>query len=649
MRRFTDLLKRFRRDESGAFLVLFAVIALVLIATSGAVVDFTYLQTARSRAQNALDAAALALQSKVAEVNAGKTTKALAEADIKSKADQIVRERLADATITSSVTSATINTSLDRLDLSATITVPTAFVQLVGIHNITAQLNSRAIRGSTDLEVSAVLDVTGSMAPCDRWGNCDYTKINALKTATTNLITNLVSTTQTPTYSKMAIVPFSYGVNVGTYADKIRGTITTKTANLTSSDWGAANGTSISSISVVNNGTITITSSSHGLATNDWVYITGMSGSGWNRSAVTNLNDQAYQVTKKDSSNFTLKSVTGSATTTGSGGTVYKCKYANCDVHLKGTFNTTDFKAGDGVYVTGVSTLTNINNTGYFVTSVTSTDMYIKALAAGGQYKSGTGGKITRANYGDVYYHFNTAAGGENTFSSSTCVTERSGSDAYTDAAPPSGTFTAASRKATALSPMYPSSSSNCVSQAIVPLTSDRTTLNNAVTNLSAAGSTSGHLGLAWGWYMLAPNFGYLWPTTPIDSRPAAYKRSNLTKALIMMTDGEFNTDYYNGVIAQDSTSDSSSNMINQNGPNGSSTSQATSLCTAIKNVNNGILLYTVGFEIGSNSTADVNARALLSACATDTSYFYQADSASDLDDAFKQIAQKLNALRIAQ
>ena len=62
MRRFTDLLKRFRRDERGAFLVLFAVLAIVLIATSGAVVDFTYMQTARTRAQTALDAAALALQ-----------------------------------------------------------------------------------------------------------------------------------------------------------------------------------------------------------------------------------------------------------------------------------------------------------------------------------------------------------------------------------------------------------------------------------------------------------------------------------------------------------------------------------------------------------------------------------------------------------
>ena len=41
MQRFARLLSRFRKDESGAFMVLFAVLALVLIATSGAVVDFT--------------------------------------------------------------------------------------------------------------------------------------------------------------------------------------------------------------------------------------------------------------------------------------------------------------------------------------------------------------------------------------------------------------------------------------------------------------------------------------------------------------------------------------------------------------------------------------------------------------------------------
>jgi len=52
MRRLQDLLKRFRRDESGSFLVIFALLAIVLIATSGAVVDFTYTQTARSRARS---------------------------------------------------------------------------------------------------------------------------------------------------------------------------------------------------------------------------------------------------------------------------------------------------------------------------------------------------------------------------------------------------------------------------------------------------------------------------------------------------------------------------------------------------------------------------------------------------------------------
>ena len=65
MRRLLDLAKRFRKDENGAFMVLFAVLAIVLIAVSGSVVDFTYMQTARTRAQTALDSAALALQSTI--------------------------------------------------------------------------------------------------------------------------------------------------------------------------------------------------------------------------------------------------------------------------------------------------------------------------------------------------------------------------------------------------------------------------------------------------------------------------------------------------------------------------------------------------------------------------------------------------------
>ena len=207
MRRLQDLLKRFRRDESGAFAVIFALLAIVLIATSGAVVDFTYTQTARSRAQTALDAAALALQTEVTDVSKGTKTKSAAEADVQTKALALMKERLNDSGITTSVTSATIDTATGKLDIRAKITVPTAFVQLVGIKTISANINSQAIRGSRDLEVSVALDVTGSMMPCTKYdwnGNCttyDTTKIAALKGATTKLISDLVSTVQTPTYS----------------------------------------------------------------------------------------------------------------------------------------------------------------------------------------------------------------------------------------------------------------------------------------------------------------------------------------------------------------------------------------------------------------------------------------------------------------
>ena len=58
---FLSLVGRFGRDERGVFAVVFGLMAIVLIALGGAVVDYVALQQARSRAQIALDAAALAL------------------------------------------------------------------------------------------------------------------------------------------------------------------------------------------------------------------------------------------------------------------------------------------------------------------------------------------------------------------------------------------------------------------------------------------------------------------------------------------------------------------------------------------------------------------------------------------------------------
>ncbi|MFY8030200.1 MAG: TadE/TadG family type IV pilus assembly protein, partial [Devosia sp.] len=151
LQRFLALVGRFRRDEGGAFLVLFGIMAIVLVATSGAVVDFTRIEQARTKAQNALDAAALGLQPHVFD-----TSPAWTSADFILEADKLLEERLGDSTITAEVTGATINVRNGQLILNAWIDVPTAFVALLGITQVRAGLLSEATRKRLNLEVAMV-------------------------------------------------------------------------------------------------------------------------------------------------------------------------------------------------------------------------------------------------------------------------------------------------------------------------------------------------------------------------------------------------------------------------------------------------------------------------------------------------------------
>jgi Flp pilus assembly protein TadG len=219
------------------------------------------------------------------------------------------------------------------------------------------------------------------------------------------------------------------------------------------------------------------------------------------------------------------------------------------------------------------------------------------------------------------------------------CVTERVGANVATDAAP----------SVTPVGTRYqPSSGSgnDCVDSAIVPLTSDKSLLHTKINALSANGSTAGQIGTAWGWYMLSPNFASLWPA---DSQPAAYGTPKLLKVAIIMTDGDFNTIYNNGVIAQDSGSGSggSNYKINQNGTNGSGFTQAKNLCAAMKAPAPGpnIEIYTVGLGL-SGSSAAVD---FLSKCATSSSHMYLPNSGTELQDAFHDIAQKISKLRLTK
>jgi Flp pilus assembly protein TadG len=156
---------------------------------------------------------------------------------------------------------------------------------------------------------------------------------------------------------------------------------------------------------------------------------------------------------------------------------------------------------------------------------------------------------------------------------SATCVTERIGTEAFTDAAPGAGAWIRAQNDV-------------CPVSSILPLTAKRSDIDTAVNGLVAGGQTAGHLGIAWSWYLLSPKWATIWPTA---AAPRAYDTPELSKVAILMTDGEFNTAYESA--------------------NGDVSTQALALCDAMKN--DGIEVFAVTFQ------APAVAKTLMTKCAS--------------------------------
>ena len=89
---------------------------------------------------------------------------------------------------------------------TASADIDTTFMAIVGIKKITINDKSLSKWGSTRLRVSLVLDTTGSMASDG--------KIDALKTATKNLITQLQNAVTTDGDVYVSIIPFSKNIKV---------------------------------------------------------------------------------------------------------------------------------------------------------------------------------------------------------------------------------------------------------------------------------------------------------------------------------------------------------------------------------------------------------------------------------------------------
>ena len=467
-------LRRLGKDQRGAVAVTLALSLIPLSVAGLGAVDLTRAVSARSQLQDALDAATLAAARQAA--TKGYYT------DLQTDGTASWNGNLAsspDFTVTGKTFALAADGTTVIGDASATVN--SVFVHyLIGASALNVTAHSEVAAGSKNVEVSLVVDVTGSMkVNYPRYG---MNKIGDLQTAADQLIAAVVKPQQTPFYSRMAIIPFSAGVNVG-------------------------------------------------------------SG-----------NAASYQAP------------------------------------LKKTCNTD--KAG-------CSTIT-----------------------------------FTPAASGGARQPFPL---------SSSCVTERI-ENIPTDTAAKSGKW---------LGYLYTPTdgSNNCPTTSVQFLTDNVTTLDSTISQLQANYSTAGQVGLAWGWYMISPNFVTSAKSgTYVPSSYADVTSRKTLKAVVLMTDGSFNTAYCKGVVSYNSSSSQDAgidgNKIANCTGNGDSVTQSKLLCDQMKM--DGIVIYTVGFDLQDDPNPQ-SAISLLSYCATNSSNFFNAATGTDLKTAFAEIGQDINNLRLSK
>ena len=446
----------FPRNDRGNVAIIIGFSAIALVGSVGVAVDTSVAYNVKAQLGTAVDAAALAGARAFASPNR--------DADIQNFFNANFQDGYMGSVLQQPLEIAT-DPEARTVTVTARATIPTFFMRVLGTDSTDIAATGQATLSSRDVEVSLVLDVTGSMKD----------DMEDLRAAANGLVDIVVQDQQEPFYSKVALVPYSAAVNVGSYADQVRGSLTAGV-----------------------------------------------------------------------------------------------CEYPDDEPTC------TQFRFPDA-----------------------------------------------------SYYHT------LQTFDATTCVTERSGPDLSTDAAP----------DLAPLGPAFLGSGNPCLAYEILPLSSNKTELHNRINALEHGGSTAGHLGVAWGWYMISPNFGDLWPA---ESKPKQYGEIHLgrkvLKVVVIMTDGAFNTLHYDGVIAKNSGSGSgsSSEKIDHNGTNGSSFTQAAALCTNMKAA--GVEVYTVGFAGASTGPA----ADFVSNCATDAQHVYLPSTGTELKQAFRDIAVQVSNLRIS-
>jgi Flp pilus assembly protein TadG len=208
--RCSKFARRFADDCQATVAITFTLVAIVIFLIVGLALDFGRAVQASTRIEAALDSAALA-GAKALRLQ-GKS-----ESEAKALAETVFNTNMlntgADAAVIKSL-KVQIDTLKSEVTVSAESEVPTYFGGLVNVNQFTFDKSATALFEADDVEIALQLDTTGSMcAPC--------TKISDLKDAVNLLVDAVISDKATGQKVRVAIAPYSAGVNAGSFASAV--------------------------------------------------------------------------------------------------------------------------------------------------------------------------------------------------------------------------------------------------------------------------------------------------------------------------------------------------------------------------------------------------------------------------------------------
>ncbi|MEO8667730.1 MAG: pilus assembly protein [Bauldia sp.] len=655
---------RFWRDIGGNIAPIFAIASIPLVSATGAAVDYSQAFRERTIVQDALDSAALAGGKKIGVVS---NDAVIAEAQ-SFFASNVATEIDPVPTLTPNISGATIT-------LTTTLDVPTHFLGIVGIDELSFDLKSQVTQGIGTVEVALVLDTSGSM---------NGSKLTSLKSSANSLVTtlfNLASTSTKPDPIKVAIVPFSGAVNVGSshqndgwidtsaigtyHADAMENAgATAGTSNFTLfSALKDSGGNAISWGGCVEQRPIPYDAQDDAASNantmfvpmfaadepDNWTCSTGSCAYAGSSSSTRRYNGaptgaQSYNNYLPDD---------GNATTCSADFNTLTVTAASPAVVTKTSHGLT---AGTPIVFSTTGSLPSGLTAGipyYVISTGLSTNSFRVSTSSGGSAVNTSGSQSGTHSY-NKSVNFTCSNGNSN------CDGTSGKSETIAFAGSSLSTsklckYGSGSNKGTVASITFGSGATAvpggpnflCNSTAITPLTKTKATVTTAINNLVALGATSIDAGLAWGWRVLSPALPF--------TEGRAYTEEGNKKIIILMTDGE-NTYYPNSKLLKSwygdwgyvARSHMGSNSTDATVLSGLMNDRTKAACANAKAAPNNVIIYTVGFDINAGTVSNPSAALdLLQKCASDSTKYFNASDSAALSAAFTAIGNSITELRI--